>query len=32
VIAFGIAYERAVLGWLAELESSLHDPAAPGQA
>jgi DNA-binding PadR family transcriptional regulator len=31
VVGFGIAYERAVLGWLAELESSLRDPAASGQ-
>ena len=31
VVGFGIAYERAVLGWLAELESSLRDPAAPRQ-
>ena len=31
VVAFGIAYERAVLGWLAELESSLQDPAASPQ-
>jgi DNA-binding PadR family transcriptional regulator len=30
VVAFGIAYERAVLGWLADLESSLQDPAASG--
>jgi DNA-binding PadR family transcriptional regulator len=29
VVGFGIAYERAVLGWLAGLESSLQDPAAP---
>jgi DNA-binding PadR family transcriptional regulator len=29
VVGFGIAYERAVLGWLAELESSLQEPAAP---
>lgn len=31
VVGFGIAYERAVLGWLAELEASLQDPAPSGQ-